>query len=101
VQTPNSTGETADRGSRPNSPLWKSEARVILRCPQRGEPAKLMRLPDTLPELLDIGSRKFGCTCTKILTAEGAEVDEIELIRDGDHLSLLCEEESDGSVPKS
>lgn len=95
-------GETADGGSWANSPLsGNQQARVILRCPQQGEASKLVFLPDTLQELLEIGSQKFGCTCTKILTADGAEVDEIELIRDGDHLSLLCEEANTASMPKS
>lgn len=35
-----------------------------------------------------MGAKKFGFSATKILTAEGAEVEDIKLIRDGDHLIL-------------
>ncbi|XP_038710789.1 potassium channel AKT1-like isoform X1 [Tripterygium wilfordii] len=65
-------------------------ARVILTCPEKGEVAgKLVPLPKSIHELLDIGSKNFGVTPTKILSKEGAEIDDIEVIRDGDQLVLL------------
>lgn len=66
------------------------EARVILSCPEKGEHArKLVFLPRSLEELLDIGAKKFDLISpTKILTTEGAEIDDINLIRDGDHLII-------------
>ncbi|KAJ6745481.1 POTASSIUM CHANNEL AKT1 [Salix koriyanagi] len=65
-------------------------ARVTLSCPHKGEVAgKLVVLPKSFQELLDIGARKFGCIPTKILTKEGAEIEDIELVRDGDHLVLV------------
>ncbi|OIV96502.1 hypothetical protein TanjilG_07894 [Lupinus angustifolius] len=61
--------------------------RVILSCPEKGAHAgKLVLLPKSLQELLDIGARKFDFSPTKVLTKEGAEIDDINLIRDGDHL---------------
>ncbi|KAH1124574.1 hypothetical protein AAZX31_06G068000 [Glycine max] len=64
-------------------------ARVTLSCPEKGEHAgKLVLLPKTLEELLDIGARKFDISATKILTTNGAEVEDINLVRDGDHLII-------------
>lgn len=48
-----------------------------------------MLLPRSFEELLDIGAKKFGSLPSKVLTKDGAEVDDIELIRDGDHL-VFC-----------
>ncbi|XP_021767778.1 potassium channel AKT1-like isoform X2 [Chenopodium quinoa] len=73
-----------------SSMLGNQVARVILRCPEKSETTKLVMLPKTLQELLETGSKKFGCHCTKVVTLEGAEIDEIDLIRDGDQLSLIC-----------
>lgn len=64
-------------------------ARVMLSCPEKGERAKkLVFLPKSLQELLHIGAKKFDFSPTKILTKEGAEVEDINSIRDGDHLIL-------------
>ena len=67
-------------------------ARVTLSCPEKGERAsKLVSLPNSLQELLDLGAKKFDFSPTKILTTEGAEVDDINLIRDGDHLIVASD----------
>jgi len=67
-------------------------ARVTLICPEKGEhAAKLAFLPNSLEELLDIGAKKFDFSPTKILTKEGAEIDDIDLIRDGDHLIIASD----------
>lgn len=64
--------------------------RVTLSCPEKGEAGgKLVFLPESLAELIDIGAKKFGFRPTKLLTKEGAEVEDIELVRDGDHLVLV------------
>ncbi|KAK2446069.1 potassium channel AKT1 [Trifolium repens] len=64
-------------------------ARVTLSCPERGEHGrKLTFLPKSLEELLDLGAKMFDISPTKILTKEGAEIDDIDLIRDGDHLII-------------
>nr|AAF81249.1 putative potassium channel protein Mkt1p [Mesembryanthemum crystallinum] len=95
-------GETAEGSSFTNSPIFGNQsARVILKCPAKGEAVKLVMVPETIQELLDIGAQKFGCVCTKVVTADGAEVDEVEVIRDGDHLSLICEDEDDMQMPES
>ncbi|KAB1204576.1 Potassium channel AKT1 [Morella rubra] len=65
-------------------------ARVTLSCPEKGEVAgKLVLLPQSLQELLDIGAKKFVFSPTKVLTKEGAEIEDIEVVRDGDILFLL------------
>ncbi|KAD6795064.1 hypothetical protein E3N88_05960 [Mikania micrantha] len=61
--------------------------RVIVSCPKKGDVVgKLVLLPRSFKELLDLGVRKFGFLASRVLNVEGAEIDEIELIRDGDHL---------------
>ncbi|GAB2284890.1 hypothetical protein Dimus_019343 [Dionaea muscipula] len=79
-----------------NSPILSSHRpRVILKCPEKDESSKLLLfLPDSLQELLEIGARKFSCDPIKILTQDGAEVEDIELIRDGDHLILVLSSSS-------
>ncbi|TKY68529.1 Potassium channel KAT1 [Spatholobus suberectus] len=52
---------------------------------------KLIILPDSLEELLYIAGEKFGgYKPTKVINTENAEIDDISVIRDGDHLFLLC-----------
>ncbi|XP_009393618.2 potassium channel AKT1 [Musa acuminata AAA Group] len=66
--------------------------RVTISCPEKGNTTgKLVLMPDSLPELLDIGSKKFDFLPTRILTKDGAEVDDVKLIRDGDHLVLASD----------
>ncbi|KAF5204869.1 Potassium channel kat1 [Thalictrum thalictroides] len=50
---------------------------------------KLIILPDSLEELLSIAGQKFeGHHPTKVINGENAEIDDISVIRDGDHLFL-------------
>ncbi|KAJ8465464.1 hypothetical protein OPV22_028016 [Ensete ventricosum] len=62
---------------------------------QKGNPArqltaKMINLPGTMEELLRIGSEKFvGYHPTKVINQENAEIDDITVVRDGDHLYLL------------
>ncbi|KAK9273970.1 hypothetical protein L1049_018784 [Liquidambar formosana] len=73
-------------------------ARVTLSCPEKGEVAgKLVLLPESLQELLDIGAKKFGFSPAKVLTKDGAEIEDIGVIRDGDHLLLV----SNGGIENS
>ncbi|XP_042973333.1 potassium channel AKT1-like [Carya illinoinensis] len=65
-------------------------ARVTISCPEKGEVAgKLMLLPGSFQELLEIGAKKFGVSPSKVLSKDGAEIDNIDVIRDGDHLTLV------------
>ncbi|KAL8130396.1 hypothetical protein V2J09_019551 [Rumex salicifolius] len=51
--------------------------------------SKLIFLPDTLDELLRIAGQKLGGrNFTRVMNKENAEIDEIDVIRDEDHLIL-------------
>ncbi|XP_056694280.1 potassium channel KAT2-like isoform X2 [Spinacia oleracea] len=50
---------------------------------------KLIVLPDSIEKLLSIAGQKFGHCFTRIINTENAEVEEIDVIRDGDHLFFL------------
>ncbi|XP_057968813.1 potassium channel AKT1 [Malania oleifera] len=64
-----------------------SSIRVTVSCPEKGDAAgKLVLLPESLQELLEIGAKKYGFLPSKVLSRDGAEIDDIETIRDGDHL---------------
>ncbi|XAR66941.1 hypothetical protein NMG60_11013329 [Bertholletia excelsa] len=67
-------------------------ARVIVSCPEKGHIAgKLVLLPQTLQELLELGAKKFGFLPAKVLTKDGVEIEEIEVIRDGDSLIFVSD----------
>ncbi|GKV06443.1 hypothetical protein SLEP1_g18341 [Rubroshorea leprosula] len=67
-------------------------ARVIISCPQKGEvTGKLVLLPQRFEDLLDIGAKKLGVSPVKVLSKYGPEIDDIEVIRDGDHLIFVSE----------
>ncbi|CAI9782669.1 unnamed protein product [Fraxinus pennsylvanica] len=62
-------------------------ARVTISCPEaRDFAGRLVLLPNTFQELLEIGLKKYGFLPSKVLTKDGAVIDDIALIRDGDHL---------------
>lgn len=54
----------------------------------------MVYLPGSLAELFDLGRKKFDFNATKVLTRSGALIEDISLIRDGDHLVLAREDES-------
>ncbi|KAI4337347.1 hypothetical protein L6164_015776 [Bauhinia variegata] len=87
------TSGKRDPGASPSQDVVsRNMFRVTLCCPEKGESArKLIFLPHTLQELLDIGAKKFGFSATKILTKEGAEVEDMALVRDNDHLVLASD----------
>ncbi|KAF5207941.1 Potassium channel akt1 [Thalictrum thalictroides] len=73
-------------------------ARVTISCPEKGAVAgKLVVLPVSLQDLLELGSAKFGIVATKVLTKDLAEIDDITLIRDGDHLVIAGDDSLDAS----
>ncbi|WVZ69063.1 hypothetical protein U9M48_017913 [Paspalum notatum var. saurae] len=50
---------------------------------------KLVFLPDSLQELMKVAEAKLGNAARRVLTVDGAEVDDVAVLRDGDHL-VLC-----------
>ncbi|KAM7258164.1 hypothetical protein ACFE04_013905 [Oxalis oulophora] len=85
------TPSMGNRASLNRMPSFSSYTpRITLSCPENGDVGgKVILLPKSLPELLDIGAQKFGISPTKVVTKEGAEIDDIKLIRDGDVLILV------------
>lgn len=66
--------------------------RVTISCPEKGDVSgKLVLLPGSLEELLELGAKKFDILASKVLTLDRAEIDDIALIRDGDHIILASE----------
>ncbi|XP_050283173.1 potassium channel AKT1-like [Quercus robur] len=65
-------------------------SRVTISCPEKEQASgKLVLLPGSFQELLDIAAKKFGILPSKVLSKDGAEIDDIEAIRDGDHLIFV------------
>ncbi|KAJ8422233.1 hypothetical protein Cgig2_013412 [Carnegiea gigantea] len=66
-------------------------ARVIMSFPSKeGETVKkVVALPKSFEELKEVAAKKFGFTPSRVETQCGAEIESIELIRDGDHLVLI------------
>ncbi|KAI4371807.1 hypothetical protein MLD38_010112 [Melastoma candidum] len=53
-------------------------------------PVHLILLPESIPELLQTASEKFGINVPgKVVTAEKAEINDVNVVRDGDHLFIL------------
>ncbi|KMS99058.1 hypothetical protein BVRB_3g066600 [Beta vulgaris subsp. vulgaris] len=50
---------------------------------------KLIILPDSIEKLFSIAGKKFGRCFNKIINTENAEIEDISVIRDGDHLFFL------------
>ncbi|KAL7142504.1 hypothetical protein ABFS83_08G127500 [Erythranthe nasuta] len=71
----------------------KSDKRVTIHTNFRKKQLpKLIILPHSLEELLKIAGEKFGDgSLTKLVNAENAEIDDISVIRDGDHLFFSSE----------
>lgn len=86
---------SSSSGSHPGGKVKKLMRRVTIHAnfqksiPDKHLP-KLIVLPDSLAELLTIAGQKFGGhNFTKVVNSENAEVDDLSVIRDGDHLFLL------------
>ncbi|KAL1563307.1 RAC-alpha serine/threonine-protein kinase [Salvia divinorum] len=73
-------------------------ARVTVSCPEKGDVAgNLVLLPQSFQELLEIGAKKYGFIPAKILSKDGAAIDDIQLIRDGDQLVLVSDDRNYGT----
>lgn len=68
-------------------------ARVTVSCPERGDTAKkLVALPKSMKELQEMAAKKFAIKGkVKVTNKDGALVDDVKLIRDGDHLLLAAD----------
>ncbi|GMI88592.1 K+ transporter 1 [Hibiscus trionum] len=71
-----------------------TSTRVVISCPEVGKiNGKLVLLPGSYRELLDIGAQKFGISSAKVVSKEGVEIDDIDVIRDGDHLVFVSNDQ--------
>ncbi|XP_047332651.1 potassium channel AKT1-like [Impatiens glandulifera] len=69
-------------------------SRVTISCPELGNVdggKKVVLLPKSLPELLELGLKTYGLLAGSVLDKNGGEIDEVELIRDGDVLVIVSE----------
>lgn len=65
-------------------------SRVTIICPEKSEiAAKVVLLPCNFKDLVEIGANRFGITVARILSKDGAEIDDLDVIRDGDHLIFV------------
>ncbi|CAN6203144.1 unnamed protein product [Urochloa humidicola] len=70
-----------------------SRVRVTISCPEQGGRArKLVFMPETVAQLVELAGSTFGFAPTRAVTTEGAEVDDPRLVRDGDHLLLVTDQ---------
>lgn len=73
----------------------RDSLRITISCPEKGDDkGKLVILPSSFQELLEFGAKKFGIVPIRLINKDGAEIDNIDVIRDGDHLNFV----SDGSL---
>ncbi|KAI3801883.1 hypothetical protein L1987_30000 [Smallanthus sonchifolius] len=77
----------------------ENPGRVVVSCPEKGDVAgKLVSIPRNFQELLEIGVKKYGFMASKVVN-KGVEVDEIEVVRDGDHLIFVSDSSQTVEVP--
>ncbi|CAN6446388.1 unnamed protein product [Victoria cruziana] len=89
--TPNNSNRIGTEALR----IYKKRVTIHMRSTKtsRQQHGKLINLPDTLEELLEVGGEKFiGHHPTKVVNGENTEVDDLTVVRDGDHLFLVEEE---------
>ncbi|KAJ0260291.1 Ankyrin repeat-containing domain-containing protein [Hirschfeldia incana] len=71
-----------------------NQVRVTVSCKGKDEVAgKLVLLPGSFKELLELGSSKFGIVAAKVMSKDQnmAEIDDVDVIRDGDHLIFAAD----------
>lgn len=62
--------------------MWY-HARVLITCPEKaGAWEMLIVRPHSFEELKEIGLKRFGASFTRVLDEEGAEIDDIRVVRD-------------------
>ncbi|KAI3855035.1 hypothetical protein MKX03_018429 [Papaver bracteatum] len=53
---------------------------------QSSKPGKLIHLPETMEDLLQLAEEKFGKIGSQIIMNDGSEVEELSVLRENDHL---------------
>ncbi|KAJ1278740.1 hypothetical protein BS78_04G101900 [Paspalum vaginatum] len=90
----NTSGGIMRRTNQDSSYTKSSNKRVTIHAQNAtnslAQNGKLISMPASLEEMFEIGSQKFpGFSPTKLVSRDYAEIDDISVIRDGDHLFLL------------
>ncbi|KAE8677161.1 Potassium channel AKT1 [Hibiscus syriacus] len=89
-----------DRGANPGRGVGQgvkddpivNPSRVVISCLEKGQTnGKLVLLPGNIEKLLEIGAKKFGIFGANVVSKGGAEIDDIEVIRDGDHIVFVSD----------
>ncbi|KAL9670742.1 hypothetical protein QQ045_008300 [Rhodiola kirilowii] len=76
--------------------------RLQSNCTQQKVTGKLILLPDSMEELLKIAGYKFGgLLFKKVVTEDNAEIDDIDVIRDGDRLFFLPNDNENSRTSES
>lgn len=66
---------------------------MTVSCPEKGDSAgRLVQLPGSIAELIDVGYQKFGFRAAKVMTKDGYVIEDLAVVRDGDHLILASED---------
>jgi hypothetical protein len=67
----------------------EAKRRVVIHHKSAIATGKLLCLPSSMRELRSVAEAKFRKVVTTVLTVDGAEVEDIDVLRDGDHL-FVC-----------
>ena len=67
----------------------EAKRRVVIHHKSENAAGKLLCLPGSMRELRSVAEAKFRKVVTTVLTVDGAEVEGIDVLRDGDHL-VVC-----------
>ncbi|KAJ0428003.1 putative KHA domain-containing protein [Helianthus annuus] len=76
-----------------NTPSRSSPSRVIIHAhkphEERPETGKVVQLPGSVSELLELAEKKLGKRGSVILMEDGSQVEDLEALRDNDHLFIF------------
>lgn len=92
VPSSNSSNHTETKGVKQNKRRVTIHMKCLKNNVSQKQLPKLIILPDSIEDLFRIAGQKFGgYNLTKIVNSENAEIDDLNVIRDGDHLFLIPE----------
>ncbi|XP_057787650.1 potassium channel AKT1-like isoform X1 [Salvia miltiorrhiza] len=75
------------------SSVEEAPARITVTCPEKGDVGgKLVVRPGSLEELKEMGAKRYGASFVRVLGKGGAEIDDIQVVRDGDRLAFAATE---------
>ncbi|XP_051132184.1 potassium channel AKT1-like isoform X2 [Andrographis paniculata] len=79
------------------APVMTYPPRLTVSCPEKGDSGgKLVLLPKSFEELEEICMKRYNFIPARVSTINGAEIESVELLRDGDHL-IFASRTEDGN----